>query len=88
MALLPCDFSGKLHFILLILREYGLSPDDWIFVGDGTNDVPVARKAPVSIAYAAHPELRRITTYSINSFSQLPALLDKVGAQSLRAVLS
>src|SRR5262249_27391681 len=47
--LLPCDFDGKIDFIRLMLREYGLAQEDWVFVGDGANDVPIAKVAPVSI---------------------------------------
>jgi phosphoserine phosphatase len=66
--LLPCDFEGKIDFIKLMLQEYGLTSEDWVFVGDGVNDVPVARAAPVSIGYRPHPELKRIVTYAIDEF--------------------
>ncbi len=74
--LLPCDFEGKIDFINLLLREYDLNDDDWVFVGDGLNDVPIARKAPVSIGYRPHPELRAVVTYSIEEFSDLLSILE------------
>jgi hypothetical protein len=55
---MPCDFEGKIDFINLMLREYGLSPRDWMFVGDGMNDVTIAEKSPLSIGYCAHQKLR------------------------------
>lgn len=78
--LLPCDFEGKIDFIRLMLREYGLTEQDWMFVGDGANDVPIARSAPVSVAYSAHPELQKVATYRTNFF---PDLLDIIRENSL-----
>lgn len=74
--LLPCDFEGKIAFIRLMLREYGLGSDDWLFVGDGVNDVPIAKTAPISIGYRAHPELKKIATYLIDDFRDLLGILD------------
>jgi len=76
--LLPCDFEGKVDFIHLMLREYGLTQEDWIFIGDGINDVPVAQVAPLSIAYAAHEQLRSVATYSIAAFSEILEILARV----------
>lgn len=69
--LMPCDFEGKADFIRLMLREYGMSSDDWLFVGDGLNDVPIARVAPVSVGYRPHPELSKVVTYEIHEFRKL-----------------
>jgi phosphoserine phosphatase len=82
--LLPCDFAGKIDFIHLLLREYGLGPQDWVFVGDGTNDVPIAQAAPVSVAYAATPELRHHATYTIDKFTDLVAILAQSEAYGMR----
>ena len=79
--LLPCDFAGKIDFIRLLLKEYKLDPEDWIFVGDGANDVPVARVAPISIGYRPHPELRSVVTHSIEDFRELET---KLGANETR----
>ncbi len=76
--LLPCDFDGKLDFIRLMLREYGLGANDWVFVGDGANDVPIAKAATVSIAYRGHPELKAVARHSLDSFAQLNALLAEI----------
>ena len=74
--LLPCDFEGKIDFIKLMLSEYGLGPKDWIFIGDGANDVPIAKEALVSVGYNAHPSLRKVSTHTINNFSELINILD------------
>jgi phosphoserine phosphatase len=73
--LLPCDFDGKVQFINLMLKSYGLSNQDWVFIGDGPNDVPVAKIAPMSIAYKGHAELRAVTTHSIDDFCVLLDLI-------------
>jgi phosphoserine phosphatase len=73
--LLPCDFAGKLDFIELLLREYGLALDQWVFVGDGLNDVPVARGAPQAIGYRPHPELRKVCQQNLDEFQELIAAL-------------
>lgn len=76
--LLPCDFDGKIDFIGLMLREYQLPPDSWVFVGDGLNDVPIAKLAPVSIGYHPHPGLRDVVSHVIENFSDLLPLLSRV----------
>jgi phosphoserine phosphatase len=73
--LLPCDFRGKIDFIRLMLREYDISDRDWVFVGDGVNDVPIATVAPVSIGYRPHEELRRVVTHVVTSFDEVLPLL-------------
>jgi phosphoserine phosphatase len=73
--LLPCDFEGKLDFIQLMLREYGLGSKDWVFVGDGSNDVPIAKSAPVSVGYRAHPALKKVVMYAIDEFYELADIL-------------
>jgi phosphoserine phosphatase len=74
--LLPCDFEGKIDFIKLMLREYGLGQEDWVFVGDGLNDVPIARIAPLSIGYCAHEELRKVVKYQIDEFEEMSRILN------------
>jgi len=73
--LLPCDFRGKIDFIQLMLREYELGDQDWIFVGDGVNDVPIAKAAPVSVGYRPHPSLREVVTHAIEDFAELATLI-------------
>jgi phosphoserine phosphatase len=77
--LLPCDFVGKIEFVRLMLREYGLTPQDWLFVGDGPNDVPIAKAAPISVAYSACPELQAVATYRTDFFPDLLDILRENG---------
>jgi phosphoserine phosphatase len=69
--LLPCDFEGKIDFIGLMLAEYGLAESEWIFVGDGANDVPIAARAPWSIAYRPHHELAAVASSVHDDYASL-----------------
>ncbi len=64
--LLPCDYEGKVDFMRLIIREYGLKPEECAFVGDGKNDVYLAKEVGISIAFNASFELEKNSTYVIN----------------------
>ncbi|MBY6220013.1 HAD family hydrolase [Marinobacter nauticus] len=64
--LLPTDEAGKVAFMRLVLKEHGISPRDSAFVGDGKNDVYLARETGVSIAFNAQPELRAVCDYTID----------------------
>ena len=75
--LLPCDFQGKIEFVRMMLKEYDLDSNDWVFVGDGKNDVPVAKAAAVSVGYRPDPGLRKVVTYRIEDFKELLAILRK-----------
>jgi phosphoserine phosphatase len=77
--LLPCDFEGKLSFIQLMLREYRLDASAWVFVGDGQNDVPIAKAAPFSIGYKAHPDLAEVCSRNISDFEDVVAILSTRG---------
>lgn len=63
--LLPSDYEGKVDFMKLIMKEHGLVPDECAFVGDGKNDVYLAKEVGTSIAFNAPKELQRVTTYVI-----------------------
>ena len=75
---MPCDFGGKIDFTQFMLREYGLGSDDWLFVGDGANDVPIARVAPVSVGYRPHPRQGEVVTRAIDEFYELLDILETV----------
>lgn len=75
--LLPCDFEGKIDFIRLMLREYKLNDSDWIFVGDGANDVDIAEQAPLSIGYKPHAALKSVVTEAIDNFKDILLILDR-----------
>ncbi|MBI2672098.1 HAD-IB family phosphatase [Candidatus Woesearchaeota archaeon] len=63
---LPADYEGKLDFMKLVIREYGFDPEECAFVGDGINDVILAKAVGTSIAFNAHHDLQKAATYVIN----------------------
>ena len=71
-SLTPCDFEGKYNFIKYLFNIYELNPlTDWVFAGDGKNDVHIAKKAPLSFGINAHPELASLVTHNIKDFSKI-----------------
>lgn len=64
--LLPSDYFGKVDFMRLLIREYGVDPSDCVFVGDGPNDVLLAKEVGLSIAFNAAELLQRKATYAIS----------------------
>lgn len=63
--LLPTDEIGKAIFMKLVALEHNISPKDCAFVGDGKNDVHLAKEVGFSIAFNAQPELIQAATKSI-----------------------
>lgn len=64
--ILPCDYEGKVDFMRLLMHEYRFNPKDCAFVGDGVNDVPLAKEVGLSIAFNGRKELQAVATHSIN----------------------
>lgn len=64
--LLPCDYEGKVDFLRLMMREYGLHPQQCAFIGDGVNDIPLAQEVGTSIAFNAREELQKVCTHVID----------------------
>lgn len=64
--LLPTDELGKFVFMEHLASEYNIKLNDCVFVGDGKNDVFLARRVGMSIAFNAQPELRSISTHAID----------------------
>ncbi len=71
--MLPCDYEGKLNFMTLIMEEHDVKPKDCLFVGDGRNDIPLARVVGTSICFNGDSELAKVCTHSIK---QSPKNLD------------
>lgn len=69
--ILPSDYRGKVDFVRLMLRECGCLSHECAFVGDGQNDVLIAREVGLSFACDAHPDLQREATHTIVNFSEL-----------------
>lgn len=63
--LLPADEVGKVDFMRLLCREYGVNPEDCAFVGDGMNDVHLAQAVGYSIAFNAQDALRRVCSDAV-----------------------
>lgn len=55
----------------IVLRKYGLNENDWIFIGDGINDVSIAEYAPLSIGINPVSELAKVVDYSYKDFNEL-----------------
>jgi len=64
--ILPCDYEGKVDFMKLIMNEHGLKPEQCAFVGDGKNDIHLARAVGLSIAFNAAEELQKASTFSVS----------------------
>lgn len=64
--LLPCDYEGKVEFVKLIMAEHGVSPEECAFVGDGRNDVHLAKEVGIGIAFNGAKELQRVAKHVIN----------------------
>ncbi len=64
--LLPSDYEGKLDFMNLIMKEHGLKPEQCAFVGDGKNDIPLAKAVGLSISFNGPKELQQVCTHKIN----------------------
>ena len=65
--LLPTDEEGKLVFMNHLANEYGVTLKDCIFIGDGKNDVMLAKSCGLSIAFNAQKELKAIASHSVDS---------------------
>jgi phosphoserine phosphatase len=76
--LLPCDYEGKLDFMNLIIKEHGLKADECAFVGDGKNDIMLAKSVGLSIAFNAPLELQKVCTHAVNQ---------EEGKEDFRAIL-
>ena len=65
-CLVPSDSKGKVGFMKLLCKEYGLKQNECAFIGDGDNDIPLAKAVRISIAFNASEKLSECSTYSIN----------------------
>lgn len=65
----PCDFDDKITCVKTVLDNYELDFDkDWIFIGDGKNDIPIAEMAPYRLGINPHNELKPYVDKSIDGF--------------------
>lgn len=64
--LLPSDEEGKVDFMRLLTKEYGVSPQECVFIGDGMNDIHLAKAVSLSIAFNAQRALRDVADIVID----------------------
>jgi len=77
-SLEPYDFDGKYDYVQAKFNVYGLDPDsDWVFIGDGKNDVDIANLAPLSFGINAHAELAKIVNHNVSNFNEIYDLMIK-----------
>lgn len=79
----PSDFDGKTKFIDNLIREFKLNKKtDWVFIGDGKNDEPIAKQAPLAFGMNAHEKLKAIDgLVEITSFLEILPYLEKIETQ-------
>ena len=62
---------------------------DWVFVGDGKNDVPIAKAAPRAFGITLHAKLKEVAgLVEINSFMELLPYLDEIAHSDRSEVAS
>ncbi|UCD03721.1 MAG: HAD family phosphatase [Candidatus Woesearchaeota archaeon] len=59
-TILPCDYDNKITFFNALIKSLNISPEECIFVGDGVNDIPIAKEVGLSIAFNAREELKEV----------------------------
>jgi phosphoserine phosphatase len=64
--LMPTDYKAKVDFMRLLISEYQVTSDECVFVGDGKNDVHLARQVGLSIAFNGHPLLRSASSVQVD----------------------
>jgi len=72
-SLKSCDFEGKYDCIKMLLRENNIS--EWVFIGDGKNDVHIAKKATLSIGINPHPSLADVVHHQVYDFSEIAPIV-------------
>ncbi len=70
-CLSPSDYRGKVGYLRLLLEEYGISPSQTAFIGDGSNDRHIATFVGKSFAYRASPQLKAVTDHSVEHFDEV-----------------
>lgn len=65
------NFFGKQEMVKIVLKKYSLNENDWIFIGDGINDVSIAQHSPISIGINPIAELKKVVDYSYDDFYEL-----------------
>jgi len=70
--------EGKVNAASEVAAQYGVSLSECAFVGDGSNDVHIARAVGISVAFNGEKALQDVATHSVNQ---------EKGKEDFRAVL-
>lgn len=74
----PSDFKDKIKVVRWLFDHYGIDEKtDWIFVGDGKNDLHIADLAPISFGIDPHPVLAEVVDFEIHSFNEIIPLIEQ-----------
>lgn len=80
----PCDFEGKYDYVKNLLSLYKLSPMDIIFIGDGLNDVPIAKKAALRFGINAHEDLKKVVHHEVTNFYEIDKHLKNYSTETYK----
>lgn len=64
--LLPTDEEGKLVFMSHLAQEYNVSLESCAFIGDGKNDVYLAKQCGLSISFNGQKELKAVSDFIVD----------------------
>ena len=73
-----CDGEEKRRMLLTTCDDLGISPQQAIAMGDGSNDIPMMSVAGLSVAYHAKPKVREVAHVAIDQ-GGLDRLLELIG---------
>lgn len=76
---LPCDYEGKRNLMEVVVKEHGTTSDDCLFIGDGQNDVELAKSVGLSVCFNGHNKLKAVSTIVVNQMKgeeNLVAVID------------
>ena len=64
---IPCDYEGKIEYFNKLIKKLNLRPSQCAYIGDEVNDIPIFRKAGLSIAFNCFkPEVKKTADIIIN----------------------
>jgi phosphoserine phosphatase len=66
-SVLPFDYEGKAHIFDALIASLRIKPQECAFVCDGVNDIELAKKVGLPIAFGARDELKKCCKVSVDS---------------------
>ena len=73
--LTPCDFEGKVEYFDKLSAKLGLASSECAFIGDEVNDIPIFKKAGLSIAFNCHKEEAKEAAHTVIEKKDLSEIL-------------